>query len=113
MREAIYQCPECGSRIDELHGMEAVEGDNHGYCHDCESIAHEPEKVGERMHLYTKTALACRPHETLEQLAASCEELAEYVRHLDEEEFEVVQASGDGHIHLERIEEAGSTSTAQ
>jgi phosphosulfolactate synthase (CoM biosynthesis protein A) len=109
MRESIYQCPRCGSRIDEHHGMEAVEGDDHGYCHACESIAHEPEKVGERMHMYTKTALACRPHETLEQLAASCEGLAEHVRQLDEEGFEVVEAQGDGHIYLERIDEYEAT----
>lgn len=106
MRESIYQCPQCGSRIDELHGMETVEGDDHGYCHACENIAHEPEKVGERIHLYTKTALACRPHETLEQLAESCEALAEHVKQLDEEGFEVVQSTPDGHIHLERIDES-------
>jgi hypothetical protein len=83
--------------------MEQVDDDDHGYCRNCDEIVHEPEKIGEQMHLYTKTALACRPHETLEQLPTSCEELAKYVRQLDEEGFEVVDAPGDGHIHLERM----------
>lgn len=107
MRESIYRCPNCGSRINEFPGMEDVEDEDHGYCHDCDTIAHEPEKVGERIHLYTKTALASRPHATLEQLAESCEALAEHVRELDEEGFEVVQSTPDGHIHLERIAGSG------
>jgi hypothetical protein len=106
MRESIYRCPNCASRIFEIGGMEEVENDGHGYCHACESIAHEPEKVGERIHLYTKTALACRPHGTLEELARSCEELAQEVRQLEEEGFKVVQATGDGHIDLERLMES-------
>jgi len=89
--------------------MEEIEDEGHGICHACDSVVHRPEEVGERIHLYTKTALACRPHETLEQLAASCEGLAEHVRQLDEEGFEVVQSTPDGHIHLERIDESEAT----
>lgn len=103
MRESIYQCPSCGSRIYELGGMEEVEDEDHGLCHECGDIAHHPPKTGERIHLYTKTALACRPHGTLKQLARSCEELAEVVRGWEKEGFEVVEAHGDGHIFLERI----------
>lgn len=86
--------------------MEKIEEDDHGLCPACNSDVHEPEKVGERIHLYTKTALACRPHATLEQLAESCEALADHVRQLDEEGFEVVQSTPDGHIHLERKDES-------
>lgn len=111
MRESIYRCPNCGSRINEFPGMEDVEDEDHGYCHGCDTIAHEPEKVGERIHMYTKTALACRPHGTIEAFAESCESLAEEVRQLDEEGFEVVEAHGDGHIYLERVNESQSNIT--
>ena len=106
MRETIYRCPNCGSRINEFPGMEDVEDEDHGYCHGCETIAHEPVKVSERIHLYTKTALACRPHGTLEELADSCEAFADKVRDLEKEGSEVVQASPDGHIYLERMMES-------
>lgn len=109
MRESIYQCPDCDSRISEFGGMDRVEDPDHGYCHSCESIVHQPENVGERIHLYTKTALACRPHETLEELAESCEALAQAVRQFEQEGFEVVQTSGDGHIYMERLIESSDS----
>jgi hypothetical protein len=84
--------------------MEAVADDDHAKCHGCDSIAHEPEKVGERIHLYTKTALACRPHATLDQLESSCLALAEQVSQWNDEGFEVVQSSPDGHIFMERMD---------
>ena len=86
--------------------MEEIEDENHRLCPACDSVAHNPEKVGERIHLYTKTALACRPHGTLEELADSCEAFADKVRDLEKEGSEVVQASPDGHIYLERMMES-------
>lgn len=103
MREPVFRCPRCESKLSEGEMADETNPES-GYCPECENIVHEPEQIGERIHLYTKTALACRSHETLPQLAESCEELAEYARQLDAEGFEVFQTSGDGHIFAEKIE---------
>lgn len=106
MREPIYECSNCGAYIHEVGGMAQVEEDNHGYCQNCGSNVEDPDQIGERIHIYIKTAL--QPGETLEETAKNAEGFAEWLRELDEEGFEPVQLDPDGHMYLEKMHEPDS-----